>query len=84
MHDGHIHGSCAECVSFVAAFPDWSGLNDWGYCEKQTTDPPNPSALAELGNDYLGGDRTLLQQNTLGVFRSEEDDACDFIRSREW
>jgi len=83
MHDGHVHGSCADCTSFVNAFPDWSGLNEWGYCDKQTPAAPEATALATLGADYLKGDRTPLLKNTLGVFRSEEDDACDFIQFRE-
>jgi len=82
MHDSHVHGSCGECASFVAVFPDESGCDGWGYCLEQNEPPPDAD-LAQLHSTILAGDRASLRQNQLGLFRWEPDDACDFFRHSE-
>ncbi|GAB4323521.1 MAG: hypothetical protein Kow0010_04890 [Dehalococcoidia bacterium] len=83
MHDGHPHASCGDCVSFVAVFPDIPGLHDWGYCREQQPNLP-AQQLAELRQACLAGDRRALRANTAGIYRTEEDDCCDFFRHRDW
>lgn len=83
MHDGHVHGSCTECDRFVPAFPTSRALEAWGYCLDQQTTPPADAALSAIEAAFAGGDRRPLAMNTLGLFRTEEDDACDFFRERE-
>lgn len=82
MHDGHVHGSCGDCAGFVPAFPAKIGLDDWGYCRDQTASPPPVAALAAIRHAFHAGDRALLRQNQLGIYRTEPDDACDFYRER--
>lgn len=81
MHDSHVHGSCDECVSFVAIFPKDTPHQEWGYCRTQQ-DSPAEADLTALVGTYLAGDREPLRKNSLGVFRAEEDDACDFFEHK--
>lgn len=83
MHDGHVHGSCGDCASFVPAFPAKRDLADWGFCREQDAPPP-PAALVVLHEAYRAGDRGLLQHNQLGLYRTAPDDGCDFFRYRDW
>jgi len=82
MHDSHVHGSCAECSSFVTVFPPETAFGDWGYCRQQTADPPI-QAVASLQSAVLVTGSAPLRQNQLGVYRTEPDDACDFIHHPE-
>lgn len=81
MHDSHVHGSCDECASFVTIFPENSPHQEWGYCRTQQPQP-HMTELAALVGAYLAGDRAPLRGNSLGVFRAEEDDACDFFEHK--
>ncbi len=81
MHDSHVHGSCDECSRFVPVFPAGSPHQEWGYCRTQQSAPP-AAGLAPLIEAYLAGDRAPLRSNNLGVFRTEEDDACDFFEHK--
>ncbi len=82
MHDSHVHGSCGECTSFVAVFPEGSRLDDWGFCREQSA-PPSPPDLDALRDRALAGDRASLRQNPLGIYRTSPDDACDFFKHLE-
>ncbi|MCL4230399.1 MAG: hypothetical protein KJ053_02355 [Dehalococcoidia bacterium] len=82
MHDSPVHGSCDECASFVAVFPKGTPHQEWGYCRTQQPAPP-ATELAPLIEAFLAGDRAPLRQNNLGVFRTEEDDACDFFEHKQ-
>lgn len=82
MHDGHVHGSCGDCERFVPAFPTSRSLDAWGFCLEQQPQPPPSSSLSAIEEAYQQGDRAPLATNSLGLFRSEPDDACDFFRSR--
>jgi len=39
--------------------------------------------LTAIEEAYRQGDRAPLATNTVGLFRAEQDDACDFFRERE-
>ncbi len=80
LHDGHVHGSCGDCSSFNAVFTPGIGLDHWGYCVRQQPKPPEPARIASLQEAYVAGDRSVLGRNDAGIYRAEEDDACDFFR----
>ncbi len=84
MHDGHVHGSCTDCESFVGAFERRGGLADWGYCTVQTPAAPPAQSLGEIESAFVSGNREPLRHNEVGLFRAEEDDACDLMRPRDW
>jgi len=83
LHDGHVHGSCGDCSSFATVFAPGRGLDDWGYCERQLPQPPAENFVATLQEAYLAGDRAPLRRNNAGIYRAEEDDACDFFRPQD-
>jgi len=80
LHDGHVHGSCGDCSSFNAVFTPGIGLDHWGYCVRQQPEPPEPAHIASLQEAYRAGNRSVLGRNDAGIYRAEEDDACDFFR----
>ncbi len=82
MHDSHVHGSCAECASFVTVFPPETAFGDWGYCRQQTPEPPT-NAIESLQSAVLTAGGAALRHNQLGFYRTEPDDACDFIQHLE-
>lgn len=82
MHDVD-HATCAECRFFVLAYPaeqEHRRLRGWGACtrEGQETLPPAP-ALGRLRAAVLDGDRHALRRNTVGLYRSEPEDGCEFF-----
>lgn len=82
MHDSHVHGSCAECASFVTLFPPESAFGDWGYCRQQTSEPPGV-AVESLHSAVAAWGRAALRENQIGLYRTEPDDACDFLQHPE-
>ncbi|MCC6382552.1 MAG: hypothetical protein IT304_08575 [Dehalococcoidia bacterium] len=81
MHDGHRHGSCGDCVSFVMPFATATRIAAWGYCGRQSS-APAPHLLATLEQAALAGDRSAVRKNTAGLFKPEEDDCCDLYQER--
>lgn len=81
MHDSHVHGSCDECSNFVTLFPVGGRHSEWGYCSSQQPAPP-AAEVNPLLEAFLAGNRAPLRQNTLGIYRSEPDDACDFFEHK--
>jgi hypothetical protein len=82
LHDGHVHGSCGDCGSFATVFAPGNGLDAWGFCERQRPQRPSPAIIESLQDAYLAGDRATLRRNAAGIYRAEEDDACDFFRAK--
>lgn len=82
LHDGHVHGSCSDCASFVTVFPRESAFGSWGYCVEQSAEPA-PEAVSSLRAAVLERGTSPFRDNDIGVFRSEEDDACDFWKHLE-
>lgn len=81
MHDGHPHGSCGDCVSFVTPFARTTRISAWGYCGGQSPEPPR-DVLVLLEQAALAGDRGALRKNVVGLFKPEDDDCCDFYQGR--
>jgi hypothetical protein len=67
----------------VSVFPEIQGMHDWGYCREQQPKIRDPQ-LAELRQACLGGNRSVLRSNTLGLYRTEEDDCCELFHDRDW
>ncbi len=82
MHDVE-HGACADCRFFRLAYPDEQEegrLRGWGACARpgQGEFPPVAELLA-LHEVVLNGDRHAIRRNTVGLYRSEPGDACDYF-----
>lgn len=81
MHDGHPHGSCGDCASFVNPFAPRTRIAAWGYCGRQSPAPPR-DVLEILEQAALAGDRSAVRKNTVGLFKPEDDDCCDLYQGR--
>lgn len=82
MHDVE-HGACADCRFFVLAYPEEQEerrLRGWGACTRpgQGEFPPATDVVA-LHDSVLNGDRHAIRRNSVGLYRSEPGDACDYF-----
>ncbi len=82
-HDGHVAVSCADCRSFVLAYPgeqDEPRLGGWGYCRRPGgAERPPAEVIAELRVAVLGADGQAMRRNRAGLYRSEPEDGCEYF-----
>jgi len=83
VHDSHIDVSCSECEHFALAYADEQAdvrLRGWGSCRRPGSGIlPDPEVVEKLRVRVQGDEPNALRSNTVGLYRSEPEDGCEFF-----